>query len=59
MPPGAPISDGWRDVRLSTPAGMLTIKRRPEGAAIVTFGNASPELQAAQRTLADALERIG
>jgi hypothetical protein len=53
--PNLPVKDDWRDVRLKTPAGTLSIKRRPDGIAVVVFGNADAALQAAQRTVADAL----
>ena len=53
--PGAPVPDGWRDVRLKTPAGAVTLKRRPDGIAVIVFGNADAALQAAQRTIADAV----
>jgi len=53
--PSAPIPDGWRDVRLKTYAGAVTIKRREDGIAVIVFGNADAALQAAQRTIADAV----
>jgi hypothetical protein len=53
--PGAPIAR-WQDVRLRTPAGMVTLKRRPDGIAVVVFGNADEALQRAQRLIADALK---
>ncbi len=54
-PMQAPPPDDWRDVRLRTPAGMITLRRHAGGIAIVVFGNADAALQAAQRTVADAL----
>jgi hypothetical protein len=54
-PPNAPVPDGWRDVRLKTPAGTLSIKRRPDGIAVVAFGNADAALQKMQQAVADAL----
>lgn len=53
--PGAPLPLEWRDVRLRTPAGMVTLRRTHSGVAVVVFGNASPELQAAQRQVAEAV----
>ncbi len=53
--PAAPLPDAWREVRLKTPAGMVTLARRPSAVAVVVFGNASAELQQAQRAVADAL----
>jgi hypothetical protein len=53
--PGAPPPEEWRDVRLRTPAGMVTLARRPDGVAIVVFGNADPGLQDVQRRVAEAV----
>ena len=54
-PPGAPLPDEWRDVRLRTPAGMVTLRRQTAGIAVLVFGNAEAALQAAQRAVADAV----
>jgi hypothetical protein len=54
--PGAQVSDGWRDVRLRTPAGTLSLKRRGAEIAVVVFGNADAALQAMQRAVAHAIE---
>ena len=54
--PGAAVPPTWRDVRLSTVAGMLSLRRRPDGVAVVVFGNAGDALVAAQRALADCLD---
>jgi hypothetical protein len=54
-PPAAPPPEEWRDVRLRTPAGMVTLRRRPDGVAVVVFGNADEPLQAAQHTIAETL----
>lgn len=54
-PPGRPVPDGWREARLKTPAGMVTLARRPDGIALVVFGNAGDELRAAQAAIARAL----
>ena len=53
--PGATPPAQWRDVRLRTPAGMLTLRRIPSGVAVVVFGNADVALQEAQRTVAEAV----
>lgn len=54
--PGAPPpAEGWRDVRLGTPAGTVTLARRPGGVAVVVFGNADDALREMQRRVADAL----
>ena len=54
-PTGAPLPDDWRDVRLRTPAGMVTLRRHPSGIAVVVFGNADAALRAVQRQVAEAL----
>jgi len=53
--PGAALPLEWRDVRLKTPAGMVTLRRSPSGVAVVVFGNADAALQAAQRMVAEAV----
>jgi hypothetical protein len=55
--PGSEPAAGWRDLRLRTPSGMVTVARRPTGLAVVVFGNADAGLQEAQRRVAEALER--
>ena len=49
-PPGQ-----WRDVRLRTPGGIVTLVHRAEGVAVVIFGTADAVLQEAQRRVAEAL----
>lgn len=57
--PGARLPDAWRDVRLRTAAGTITVKRRPDGGLVVlVFGNADEALQAAQRKIATALGNL-
>jgi hypothetical protein len=53
--PGATLPATWRDVRLRTPAGMVTLRRVPSGIAVVVFGNADDPLRVAQRTIAETL----
>jgi hypothetical protein len=53
--PGATAPATWRDVRLRTPAGMVTLRRIPSGVAVVVFGNAEAALRGAQRTIAETL----
>ena len=55
VPPSAPPPAEWAEVRLRTPAGMITLRRQPDGIAVVVFGNADAALQAAQRQVADAV----
>lgn len=53
--PAAPAPRVWRDVRLKTPHGMVTLVARPGGTAVVVFGNAADALQDDQRRVAAAL----
>jgi hypothetical protein len=53
--PGAAPPASWRDVRLRTPAGVVTLRRVPTGVAVVVFGNAADALLSAQRTVAETL----
>ncbi len=53
--PSAPPPEKWHEVRLKTPAGTVTLKRRGGGIAVVVFGNADAVLQEAQRRIAEAL----
>jgi hypothetical protein len=53
--PGATPPAAWCDVRLRTPAGVVTLRRVPSGVAVVVFGNADEPLRAAQRTIAETL----
>jgi hypothetical protein len=53
--PGASPPAVWRDARLRTPAGVVTLRRVPSGVAVVVFGNADEPLRAAQRTIAETL----
>ena len=55
VPPRAPAPVEWREVRLRTPAGMVTLARRAGGVSVSVFGNADAALQEAQRRVADAL----
>jgi hypothetical protein len=52
--PSAPPPATWREVRLRTSAGMLTLARREGGVAVLVFGNAGPELVAVQERVAAA-----
>ena len=58
--PNAPIPPSWTEVRLRTPAGMVTL-RRPTGdrpgdeVSLVVFGNASAEVLAMRERIAAAL----
>ena len=53
--PSAPAPAEWREVRLRTPAGMITLRRQAGGIALVVFDNADATLQVAQRQVAEAV----
>jgi hypothetical protein len=53
--PGVPPPASWRDVRLRTPAGTVTLVARPNGVGVVVFGNAAEPLTQAQRRVAAAI----
>jgi hypothetical protein len=54
--PSAPPPEKWQEVRLRTPAGTVTLKRREKAIAVVVFGNADPVLQEMQKRIAEALK---
>ncbi len=56
QPMGATVPEAWRDVRLRFPVGTVTLTRRPDGVAVVVFGNADAGLQDAQRLVAEVLQ---
>jgi len=43
--------DDWRELRVGTPAGMITIRRQPQGVDLVTWGNADAALVQAWNAL--------
>jgi hypothetical protein len=53
-PRAAPPAE-WREVRLKTPQGMVSLVRRGGEVAVVVFGNADAALVEAQRRVAEAL----
>lgn len=57
--PDETIPDGWRDVRLGTPAGMVTLARRGEALAVVIWGNADTSMQGAWNAVAWAAAAAG
>lgn len=50
--PSAPPPDGWTEVRLRTPEGMVTLRRQGAEVTVVVFGNASPALLAVRDLIA-------
>jgi hypothetical protein len=51
--------DGWEDVRLGTPSGMVTLVRRGKELAVVTWGNADEALRRAWNAVAWATAKAG
>jgi len=51
--------DGWRELRVSAHAGMITLRRVGDGIQLITWGNADAELLAARDALADAIASLG
>lgn len=47
--------NGWREVRLGTPHGMVTVQRTGEAFAVVVWGNADEGLRGDWRSIAEAL----
>jgi hypothetical protein len=58
MPDEVP-SEGWREVRLGTPSGMVTIARRDREFHVVTWGNADKAMQHAWNVVAWAAAKAG
>ena len=56
--PGSPAPTAWRDVRLKTPMGTVTLVQRDGGIGVVVFGNASVQLQEAQRRVGAAVAEV-
>ena len=49
----------WRELRVGTPAGMVTLRREPDRVVLVTWGNAEGELRQAWNALTWALAEVG
>jgi hypothetical protein len=50
--------EGWRELRLGTPGGMITLRREPGAVALVTWGNADANLRQAWHALAWACAEV-
>lgn len=46
--------DGWRELRVSTGGGMMTLRKQPNGLAIVVWGNADEALKQEWEKLTEA-----
>jgi hypothetical protein len=51
FPDEAPPEE-WRELRLGTPGGMITLRREPGAIALITWGNADVVLRQAWNALA-------
>jgi len=47
----------WNEVRLRTPAGMVTLRKKADTVSVVVFGNADAGLTAVSAQIATAFER--
>src|SRR4051812_34614166 len=53
--PLAPMPDDWREARLKTASGMMTLTRKPGAIVVVAFANADEALLAAHAKVCAAL----
>jgi hypothetical protein len=53
--PAAAVPEGWRELRVRAPAGMVTLRRAGAQIEVVVFGNAAPDLLALRDRIARAL----
>jgi len=51
--------EGWRELRVGTPGGMVTVRREPGQWVLVVWGNADAALRQAWNGLAWALAEAG
>ncbi len=51
--------EGWRELRLGTPGGMVTVRREPDRVLLVTWGNADRPLLQAWNALTWAFAEAG
>src|SRR3954463_8440315 len=51
--------EGWRELRLGTPQGMVTLRREPDRITFVTWGNADRPLLQAWNALVWAYAHAG
>jgi len=58
FPDETPPAD-WRELRLGTPAGMITVRREADRVLLVTWGNADAGMQQAWNALTWAFAEAG
>jgi hypothetical protein len=51
--------DDWRELRLGTPAGMVTLRREPRAISVITWGNADAEGQRCWNRVTQAVAAAG
>jgi hypothetical protein len=52
--PSAKAPEKWAEVRLRTPAGMVTLRRQADQVSILVFGNATSDLVRMRDRIAEA-----
>ena len=57
FPDETPPED-WRELRLGTPGGMITLRRESDGVRLVIWGNAESGLLAARDAIADVIVHL-
>src|ERR1700738_582389 len=50
--------DTWRELRIGTPLGMVTLRREDDGIRVVTWGNAEGPLRQAWNAVSWALAEV-
>jgi hypothetical protein len=51
--------EAWRELRIGTPQGMVTVRREGQRLVFVTWGNADAEMRQAWNTLTWAFAEVG
>jgi hypothetical protein len=51
--------EAWRELRVGTPQGMVTVRREADGLAFVTWGNADPAMIQAWNAITWAFAAAG
>ena len=51
-------SAAWRELRVGTPAGMVTLRRDGDGITLVTWGNADDKMRQAWNALTWAIAHV-
>lgn len=57
--PGEVLPIGWKEVRLGTPSGMVTLVRRDQDLLVVTWGNPDDPMLRAWNAVAWAVAKAG